>query len=274
MREIEVDYMNINEVFSGLDKLFAENRLPEVERYLTQALSDAEYEKDTDSMLAIYNELIGFHRTTGEHDKALYFCRQVMRLAHKMGIEDTVPYGTALMNIANENRVAGNLLEALSYCRKVYDIYSEQLGPYDILLAGYYNNVALIYQELGDYDKAVDALEHALSIIERHENAGTEIVATYANLGESLLRAGRLKEAQDKLTEAVRRYQLKGVRGYHYSAALSAVAEVWYRQEDYQQALKFYQLAAEELYSVYGDNDTYRVIMNNIETVKAKLQQQ
>ena len=31
MREIEVDYMNINEVFSGLDKLFAENRLPEVE---------------------------------------------------------------------------------------------------------------------------------------------------------------------------------------------------------------------------------------------------
>lgn len=239
MREIEVDYMNINEVFSGLDKLFAENRLPEVERYLTQALSDAEYEKDTDSMLAIYNELIGFHRTTGEHDKALYFCRQVMRLAHKMGIEDTVPYGTALMNIANENRAAGNLLEALSYCRKVYDIYSEQLGPYDILLAGYYNNVALIYQELGDYDKAVDALEHALSIIERHENAGTEIVATYANLGESLLRAGRLKEAQDKLTEAVRRYQLKGVRGYHYSAALSAVAEVWYRQEDYQQALKF-----------------------------------
>ena len=191
MREIEVDYMNINEVFSGLDKLFAENRLPEVERYLTQALSDAEYEKDTDSMLAIYNELIGFHRTTGEHDKALYFCRQVMRLAHKMGIEDTVPYGTALMNIANENRAAGNLLEALSYCRKVYDIYSEQLGPYDILLAGYYNNVALIYQELGDYDKAVDALEHALSIIERHENAGTEIVATYANLGESLLRAGR-----------------------------------------------------------------------------------
>ena len=162
------------------------------------------------------------------------------------------------MNIANENRAAGNLLEALSYCRKVYDIYSEQLGPYDILLAGYYNNVALIYQELGDYDKAVDALEHALSIIERHENAGTEIVATYANLGESLLRAGRLKEA----------------RGYHYSAALSAVAEVWYRQEDYQQALKFYQLAAEELYSVYGDNDTYRVIMNNIETVKAKLQQQ
>ena len=61
MREIEVDYMNINEVFSGLDKLFAENRLPEVERYLTQALSDAEYEKDTDSMLAIYNDRFSPH---------------------------------------------------------------------------------------------------------------------------------------------------------------------------------------------------------------------
>ena len=38
MREIEVDYMNINEVFSGLDKLFAENRLPEVERYLMKRI--------------------------------------------------------------------------------------------------------------------------------------------------------------------------------------------------------------------------------------------
>ena len=51
--------------------------------------------------------------------------------------------------------------------------YIRSSSVHDILLAGYYNNVALIYQELGDYDKAVDALEHALSIIERHENAGT-----------------------------------------------------------------------------------------------------
>ena len=36
--------MNINEIFGRLDKLFAENRISEVERYLTQALSEAEYD--------------------------------------------------------------------------------------------------------------------------------------------------------------------------------------------------------------------------------------
>ena len=76
--------MNINEIFGRLDKLFAENRISEVERYLTQALSEAEYDGDRETMQAIYNELISFHRSTGEYDKALYFCRQVMRLAKKV----------------------------------------------------------------------------------------------------------------------------------------------------------------------------------------------
>ena len=53
----EEDRMNINEIFGRLDKLFAENRISEVERYLTQALSEAEYEYfDDDAMFdEIYN---------------------------------------------------------------------------------------------------------------------------------------------------------------------------------------------------------------------------
>ena len=263
--------MNINEIFDGLDKLFAENRISDVERYLTQALSEARYDGDRESMQAIYNELISFHRSTGEYDKALYFCRQVIRLAKEMEIEDTVPYGTTMMNVANTNRAAGNLLEALAYFKQVRNIYQGQVSHYDILMATYYNNLALVYQDLGDYDNAVDSFEQALAIIERHENAGPEITATYVSLGESLLRAGRCEEAKDRLVEAVRRYQLMGERGYHYSAALSAVAEACYRQGDCVQALKYYQLAAEEIYGIYGDNDTYRVIMGNIDTVKSGL---
>ena len=49
------------------------------------------------------------------------------------------------------------------------------------------------------------------------------------------------------------------------------MAETFYRQGDLVQALKYYELAAEEIYGIYGDNDTYRVIMGNIETVKSQL---
>ena len=59
--------MNINDISDQLDRLFAENRITEVERYLTQVLSEAEYDGDRDSMQAIYNELISFHRSTGEY---------------------------------------------------------------------------------------------------------------------------------------------------------------------------------------------------------------
>ena len=265
--------MDTDGFFCGLERLFADNRISEVERYLTRALSEAEYESDREAMLAIYNELISFHVTMGEYDKALYFCRQIMRLADKMGMADTVSYGTTLMNVAKANCAAGNLLEALAYYRKVKDIYDGQISPYDVRFAVYYNNIAQVYQELGDYDRAVTALEDALRIIERHENAGREIVTTYANLGESLLRAGRIDEAEDRLREAVRRYQLKGEHGEHYSAALAALAEVYYRQGILTDAQKFYELAAAELYDVYGDSDAYRVILNNLDTVKAKLLQ-
>lgn len=114
--------------------MFADNRISEVERYLTRALSEAEYESDREAMLAIYNELISFHVTMGEYDKALYFCRQIMRLADKMDMADTVSYGTTLMNVAKANCAAGNLLEALAYYRKVKDIYDGQISPYDVRL--------------------------------------------------------------------------------------------------------------------------------------------
>lgn len=263
--------MNTKELFGQLDKLFSENRISEVEKYLTQALSEAEYDGDLEAERAIYNELISFHRSTGEYDKSLYFCRQVIKLAKKMEIEDTVPYGTTLMNVANTNRAMGNLLESLAYFKQVRSIYQGQVSPDDILMATYYNNIALLYQDLGEYDKAVDSFEQALAIIERHDKASSEIAATYVNLGESLLRLGRLEDAREKLVNAVHRYQIMGERGYHYSAALAAVAETWYRQGDMEQALKYYELAAESIYGIYGDNDTYRVIMGNIETVKSKL---
>ena len=45
--------------------------------------------------MTIYDELINFHRTTGEFDKALYFCRQALRFAQKEDREDTRRYGDA-----------------------------------------------------------------------------------------------------------------------------------------------------------------------------------
>ena len=265
--------MDINEVLTGVDRLFSANRISEVERYLTQMLSEAEYENDRDAIMTIYNELINFHRTTGESDKALYFCRQALRYAKRENLEDNVRYGMILMSVGDANRMAGNLLEALAYYRKAEEVYLAQLGSADIRLAAYYKSVAVLYQELGDYDNAATALGKALKIIERHENAGNEIVATYASLGECLLRSGKLEEAKDRLSDAVRRYQLKGDRGEHYCAALSALAEVWYREGSYEQALGYYELAAEGIYRIYGDNETYKVILGNIETVKAKIQQ-
>lgn len=261
--------MDINKVLEGLDRLFAENRMNEVEEYLTQALYTAESEKDDASKLSIMNELIGFYRVTSEFDKAVRYGEQAVQILKAMNMEGTIPYATTLLNIANAHRASGSLKEALELYRQIEVIYKSNLDSKDFLIASFYNNIALLYQEMGDYESAVSSLRKALAIAETYDNAASEIATTYSNLGASLLRLGRNEEAKEMLKEAINRYEKIGERGYHFSSALSAMGEAYYRDGDYNKSLTYYESAASEIYNVFGENAAYKVMQENIAAVKA-----
>mgnify|MGYP002563840897 CR=1 FL=1 len=63
----------------------------------------------------------------------------------------------------------------------------------------------------------------------------------------------------------------KGYRAHVQGNQLSDQGKPEEARKKHEEALKYYELAAEEIYGIYGDNDTYRVIMGNIETVKSQL---
>lgn len=265
--------MDINKVLEGLDRLFAENRINEVEEYLIQALREAEHENDDASKLSIMNELIGFYRVTSEFDKAIHYGELAVQILKSMHMETTIPYATTLLNIANAHRASGNLQEALELYKQIEVIYKNNLDSRDFLIASFYNNIALLYQEMGDYESAVDSLRNALAIAETYDNAASETATTYSNLGASLLRLGKNEEAKEMLKEAINRYEKIGERGYHFSSALSAMGELYYREGDYNKSLQYYESAASEIYSVFGENAAYKVMQENISAVKASIQQ-
>jgi tetratricopeptide (TPR) repeat protein len=260
--------MDVNKFFSELDKLFAENKISQVGEYMDKALSEANEEKDAGAMLTIYNEQIGFYRTTGEHEKALYYCEQAEKLSCSMGIQETIPYATTLLNIATENRAAGRTGQAFGYYDKVLEIYKKNLQPDDMLFASYYNNLALACQEIQDYGRAVDNLRKALDIAKSHPDAGVEIATTYANLGESLIRAGEIDEAVANLQEAIKLFETMEEFGTHYSAALSGMAEACYRKGDYDSSVSYFEKAAQEIYNIYGECESYKIIIGNLQAVK------
>lgn len=265
--------MDINKVLLELDKLFAENRISEVEPFLLKALEETDEAGDYASKLSILNELIGFHRVTSEFDKAIYYGGQALDILKDINMEGTIPYATTLLNYANVYRASGNLEESLKLYKEIEVIYKNSLEPNDFLIASFYNNIALLYQEMGDFENAVTYLENALAIVKGYEDASSELATTYSNLGTSLLRLNRLDEAKEALNKASDIYDKVGEKGYHYSSMLSAMGEVFFKEGNYDKSLSYYEKAAAEIYNLFGENVAYKVICDNIATVKEKLKE-
>ena len=170
--------MNTNQFIENLDQLFEEKRLKEVEPFLKDSLSQAVAEKDSSAQFTILNEMMGFFRDTSQYEKSIEACHQCMGLMKQMGIEGTVDYATSLQ-IANAHRAAGLLQESLDFYQQAFQIYKENIPMDDYRFASLNNNIALLYQEMGDFEKAVEHLKKALAIIKEIEGAEIEVATTY-----------------------------------------------------------------------------------------------
>ena len=184
--------MRIEEVLGQLDELFAQHKADQVEAFLLGRIQEATAEQDTSSLITLINELIGHYREMGEFDKSISCCRQVLELMGQAGLKGSVAYATTLLNVANACRAAGLLRESMIYYQEVKKIYEKELAPDDFRYASLYNNMSLLFQEMGDFESACDCLERALSIVSLYSEARIEMAVTFTNLAASQLKLGPL----------------------------------------------------------------------------------
>ena len=263
--------MNTNQFIENLDQLFEEKRLKEVEPFLKDSLSQAVAEKDSSAQFTILNEMMGFFRDTSQYEKSIEACHQCMGLMKQMGIEGTVDYATSLQNIANAHRAAGLLQESLDFYQQAFQIYKENIPMDDYRFASLNNNIALLYQEMGDFEKAVEHLKKALAIIKEIEGAEIEVATTYSNLGASLLELGKVNEAVESLEKALEIYGRDEVKNFHYSAALSAMAAAQCRLGNYDKAATLYEEALGEIEINMGKGTAYEITRENLKKVYEKI---
>ena len=265
--------MNIDLILQQLDALFAKHKIELVEPFLLQKIEEAQQMGDTSSVITLMNELIGHYRETGEFDKSIACCRQVLELLERLGLKGTTAYATTLLNVANACRAAGLLRESMIYYNEVKKIYEESIPETDFRHASLYNNMSLLFQEMGDYESACDCLERALSIASRYENARIEVAVTYTNLAASQLKLGRYDEAIDNLQKAFSIFEMDEEKDYHYSGALSAMGEAQYMAGNLEESARYYQLALKEIERNVGKNKAYEITLQNLNAVKAKIQE-
>ena len=262
--------MKIEEVLKQLDHLFETNRMEEVEDFLGGKLKEAMEEDDTSSVITIINEMIGFFRDTGQDEKSVVYSGKVISLMENLGLSGTVPYATTLLNVANAYRAAGLLSESLSYYKQVFAIYENNLEKEDFRFASLQNNLSLLYQEMGEFDKAVESLKNALEIVKKYPEAQFELAVTYTNLGTSLLKQKNYEEAREQLEKAIALFQTMKLKDSHYCAALASMGEIRFHEKEYEKAAGCYEDALALLEINTGRTKSYDRIRESLELVYEK----
>ncbi|MDE6674128.1 MAG: tetratricopeptide repeat protein, partial [Acetatifactor sp.] len=229
---------------------------------------------DRSGAVTLLNELIGFCRETGQAEKSYYYGEAVLNLLQEMGLSGTLPFATSVLNIASAYRAGGRLEDAMTCYRAVEQIYSQALEPDDMLVASLYNNKALLYQEMGEFEAAGAYLEQALEIALRYPERYYEQASSYANLAATYLQLGKKEQAEDCFQRAIALFEAHGVRDAHYCAALSSMAAYLFQQGAYQEAETYFVRAMQGVEESLGRTEAYYRLRDNAEACRRAAEEQ
>ena len=165
-----------------IDTLLREYRLDEAEELMKTSLAGAEGAGDRNTVLYLLNELAGFYRDCGRFEESIA-CAERSEAMFDDTEKGSAPYTAALLNLANAYRAGGD--------KRAYEVY-ERLLPlaekHREYYSSYQNNIALLYQDSGDFQKAADALSLALDF--EKDSDPRKAAITRANLAVCLCRLG------------------------------------------------------------------------------------
>ena len=262
--------MNIQEIFSHLEALFAKQDIQAVEPYLTEQLDNAYACQDYNTCITILNELIGFFRDTSQYKKSMDCSEQVLQLMKNLGYDGTLPYATTCLNVANALRAAGHLKESLAFYEGIFPIYEASLEENDERFASLYNNLSLLYQEMNDFERAVSCLGKALEIVSQGNDI-IKVAITHSNLGASLLQLGKTEQAMMHLDQALVIFNQSEEKDFHYNAAVAAMGQAYVALGKLSEARECYLEALFEQMKHCGKSEAFYRILENLHVVEQAL---
>lgn len=264
----------MEELLRQIDRLLEENKGAQAQALMEESLERALQSGDRNSAVTLLNELIGFCRETGQTEKSYYYGEAVLNILQDMGLAGTLPFATSVLNIASAYRAGGRLEDAMTCYLAVEQIYRQVLEPDDMLIASLYNNKALLYQEMGDFENACAYLEQALEIALRHPERYYEQASSYANLAATCLQLGREEQAVDCFQKAIALFETHGVRDAHYWAALSSLAAYLFRKGEYERAEEYFIKAMRGIEESLGRTEAYCRLKENVEVCRRAREEQ
>lgn len=166
---------------------------------LREALAAAEQRGDLHSQLSLHSELMGYCRQAGLREEGIVSIEAGLALLRRLGLEGTLTAGTILINAATALSSFGEHPRALGNFQEAFRCYGKALPPSDQRWAALMNNMAAVYEALGEKENAERHYRSALKV--QQQGGGVDIAVTHVNLAQMLGSAEEWAAALNALDE-------------------------------------------------------------------------
>lgn len=183
--------LDTKSIIAGLDKLLFSGDDAAAGEYLDRWCQRAQEVGDWRTELTLQSELMGFHRRTSDKNAAMAAVERGLELIREHRLGSTVSGATIFLNAATTLKAYGMAERSIPMFVQTCRVYSQTLDPLDYRFGGLYNNMALSYADIGEYDTAEGYYKKALGVIVHCDTPENELAVTYCNLAELYERMGR-----------------------------------------------------------------------------------
>ncbi len=174
----------VRELIAQLDALYNSGCEKEGGELLTRSREKAAALGDWRGELSMLSELMGHCRRGMEEEKGLQAVADGLAILREHRMGGTVSGATVMLNAATTMKCFGRAADSLPVFRHVARVYADNLAPEDYRFAGLYNNMALSYEDVGDYAAAERHFKLAMQAIGRCPHPENELAVTFCNLAE------------------------------------------------------------------------------------------
>ena len=248
--------MDISGILKELDAAFDRADTQGAEEIITGGIASCVEEGDDGALLQLLNEYLGFLRETGRAEESYVIAGKILDLSDRMGLNGSIPHATSLLNVANAYRAGGRLEDSLNCYNETEEVYNTSLPADSMLIASFYNNKALLFQEMGDFSKAAESLRKALSIVEKKGEI-FETAVTHANLANTYLGLNDYTLAGMEGKEAKELFERMGNLDSHYASALYALGLSMLRSGRPGEGRDYLETALKTMEKFLGKNEFY-----------------
>ena len=169
-------------ILNGYDELLNKNQVKEAGEYLEAEILKAKERADSFTEMTLHNEVVSFHRRTGEQKKAVSAINEILELLEKFGLENTVLGANMYLNCATTLNFFHRTADSLPLFVRAFEAYINTIPQNDYRFAGFYNNYALALYESENYDEALRYFRKALNILSLYKGNDSEIAVIFCNL--------------------------------------------------------------------------------------------